>query len=851
MKQNQAGKPSAGESLAALVEKAKNGDELAFSELYTMTSTNLYRSIRAMTRDEELTWDLLQDTYLRAFRSLNSLENNEAFFAWLQRIAANVTAKRMRKRLPITFSELTDADEVQMDQPDLRIDTQPELSLDRKETSRLVQEILSKLPEEQQMILGMRYYDELSTKEIAELLGISDGAVRAQLFHGRKKVELAVRELERQGVKLYGLSPLAFLIALLRRTEPASDARQAAMKVVVAKTTGGVFSAAVPTVSAQTLGQTLLHGLAGKVLVGILSVAVFGAGVFAASRLLSRSQPIVPDQPSETATVTLLDRDERLDTLTVSTESAAVLTTEAETGTEPVDSKEPMESTEPENPTESGEPEAPSEAVSGYCGDRLSWTFHPDTGALTIEGRYEMDDYINEWDVPWHPYRAAITSVSLPEKLTTIGMYAFKDCTAVKAITLPPALIHIEPGAFENCTGLTELVLPESLLTIGGAAFEGCTGLTEITVPKLVYEMYYPFDRCTSLQSIHASDENLTFSSVDGVLYNKEKTELVFYPRGRKGPYQVPGGVTAIGDGSMRDCTGLTAITLPATVTSIGSSAFNGCTNLKSVTLPEGLEEIGCYTFRGCSGLKEINFPANVSKIGWHSFEECTGLTEIKLPENLNAIDEAMFLGCTGLTNVSFPAGLASIGYLAFDACTALKEVTLPAALQEISESAFRDCVNLKRFSVAEENLNFSCDSDGVLFNREKTRLISCPCGKTGFYAVPNGVTAIGSQAFWGCSGLEEITLPNTLTSIECDVFCETGLTEMTVPESVTSVFVGAFCSCNRLSRIVFLNRDCKIYAEENLLGDAEATIYGYSGSTAEQYANAHGITFRLIDEAP
>lgn len=836
MKQNQAGKPSAGESLAALVEKAKNGDELAFSELYTMTSTNLYRSIRAMTRDEELTWDLLQDTYLRAFRSLNSLENNEAFFAWLQRIAANVTATRMRKRLPITFSELTDVDEVQMDQPDLRIDTQPELSLDRKETSRLVQEILSKLPEAQQMILGMRYYDELSTKEIAELLGISDGAVRAQLFHGRKKVELAVRELERQGVKLYGLSPLAFLIALLRRTEPASDARQAAVKVVVAKTTGGVFSAAVPTVSAQTLGQTLLHGLAGKVLVGILSVAVFGAGVFAASRLLSRSQPIVPDQPSETATVTLLDRDERLDTLTVSTEFAAVLTTEAETGTEPVDSKEPMESTEPENPTESGEPEAPSEAVSGYCGDRLSWTFHPDTGALTIEGRYEMDDYINEWDVPWHPYRAAITSVSLPEKLTTIGMYAFKDCTAVKAITLPPALIHIEPGAFENCTGLTELVLPESLLTIGGAAFEGCTGLTEITVPKLVYEMYYPFDRCTSLQSIHASDENLTFSSVDGVLYNKEKTELVFYPRGRKGPYQVPGGVTAIGDGSMRDCTGLTAITLPATVTSIGSSAFNGCTNLKSVTLPEGLEEIGCYTFRGCAALKQINIPENVSEIGWYAFEDCTALTEIVLPKKLSCLDDDTFSGCTGLTKVTFPAGLTQINADVFRGCSALKEVVLPAGLEMLWMTAFRDCTNLKAFSISEENLNYCCDAEGVLYNKEKTELCLYPCGREGAYEIPDGVETIGNCAFRWSQHLKEITLP----------------------ESVSSVLYNAFLDCDNLTRIEFRNPDCELYYEQSMFGSEESmyrtnqpTIYGYPGSTAEQYAQEHGVSFRSLADNP
>ena len=222
-----------------LVAKAKAGDGAAFSELYSLTSANLYRCIRAMTRDEELTWDIQQDTYLRAYRSLNTLEDNNAFFPWLRRIAANVTATQMSKRLPLSFSELGDDEENAIRElPDPCIDNQPELSLDRQETSRLVQEILASLPEEQHLILGMRYYDELSVKEIAALLNIAPGTVMAQLYHGRKKVEAAVRALEKQGVKLYGLTPVAFLMALLRSMEPANAAKQAALNAAITRATG-------------------------------------------------------------------------------------------------------------------------------------------------------------------------------------------------------------------------------------------------------------------------------------------------------------------------------------------------------------------------------------------------------------------------------------------------------------------------------------------------------------------------------------------------------------------------------------------------------------------------------------
>ena len=614
-----------------LVENAKAGDSAAFSELYTLTSASLYRSIRAMTRDEDLTWDIQQDTYLRAYRSLKTLENNEAFFPWLRRIAVNLTATRMSKRLPMTFTDLADEDGELPELPDLRVEAQPELSLDRQETSRLVQEILATLPEEQHLILGMRYYDELSVKEIAELLHLAPGTVKAQLFHGRKKVETAVRTLEKQGVKLYGLSPLAFLLSLMRSLEPVT-AKQAAVQTAISKAAGAAVQTAVPTMSAQTLGQTLLHGLVTKVLVGVLSVAVVGGCVWAGSKLFRQGPQDAPYQPSETAvlheTDTELDTDAMLHTQT--TEDL----TESEPSTAPETTVEPEPSTEPETtePEPSTEPESTNEspALSGSCGEDLTWRFDPGTGTLTISGSGKnltcgLDA------IPWAACQADIKTVSLPEGLTSIGPFAFFRCTALKQIAFPTSLETIGEWAFSECP-LEELRFPEGLVRIDQFAFARCTKLKEVFLPATLIAIgQVPFSSCTSLNAFHVAAGNAVYSSdASGVLFNKEQTSLIQYPYNRAGAYVIPDGVDLVFPNAFWHCPKLTELTFPASLAVIDDSAFTGSTDLEKVTYSEGLISVGWRAFEGCPKLTEVVLPKSLEEIGAYAFGYLYNGTEIE-----------------------------------------------------------------------------------------------------------------------------------------------------------------------------------------------------------------------------
>lgn len=441
---------------AELVAEAKAGDQAAFTELFDLTHRAIYRTIRSMVRDEDLVWDIHQDTYLRAFKGLDKLENEASFFPWLRRIAVNVTAKTMAKRVPLPFSELGGEEDVAPELPDPNPETQPELALDRKETSRMVREILSSLPEAQQMIVGMRYYEELPVEEIAALLGVTQGTVKTQLHRGRKRIETAVRELERRGVKLYGLSPLPFLMALLRRLEPAEAAEKQAAAALA--------KSGVKTVGVR-VGRRFVETAAGRLLLGLLTVGVIGGGIASWRWLQSRAEPLgdvrppvirmaSPEDMSSEPTILMSAATEPAATEPETTEPATTeaSTTEPET-TEPVTTEQsaipteaqpapvPPQPTEPK-PTEHPEP-TPSETPATEAEEGL--TLLNPAGDAVIE-RWEATNYNNGSvygeatetytfrDLPWGS--PIVLQVHTSKVNGTIPKpQAYSDNTAVAEIT--------------------------------------------------------------------------------------------------------------------------------------------------------------------------------------------------------------------------------------------------------------------------------------------------------------------------------------------------------------------------------------------------------------------------------
>ncbi|MBO4288732.1 MAG: RNA polymerase sigma factor, partial [Lachnospiraceae bacterium] len=209
--------------LAALVAKAREGDNAATADLYELTYDKVYVTVKSMIKDEDTVFDIVQDSYMKAFAHLDSFQGGEKFTAWMKTIAANTARDWLKKQRPMLFSELNAGED--MDEPaearfvDERNENLPEWVIEQEETKRLLREILETLPEDQRAAIGMFYYEELSVKDIAAAMGCTESAVKSRLMYGRKKVEKEVRALEKKGTKLYGLAGIPFLLWLLRCEE--------------------------------------------------------------------------------------------------------------------------------------------------------------------------------------------------------------------------------------------------------------------------------------------------------------------------------------------------------------------------------------------------------------------------------------------------------------------------------------------------------------------------------------------------------------------------------------------------------------------------------------------------------
>jgi alpha-tubulin suppressor-like RCC1 family protein len=288
--------------------------------------------------------------------------------------------------------------------------------------------------------------------------------------------------------------------------------------------------------------------------------------------------------------------------------------------------------------------------------------------------KYEVTDAVN-FEVEVDQNFNFIGSAIIPETVsdgtnnftvTSIGIYAFYNCTNLISVIIPNSITRIGTRSFEGCSSLNSVSIPNSVTSIGAYAFQDCANLTSFIIPNSV-----------------TSIEALAFYNCSGL------TSIV-----------IPNSVTNIGIYAFSQCTSLTSVVLPNIIENIQDYTFSGCSNLTSITIPNSVTSIGSYAFNGCASLTSITIPNSVTSIQKGSFQFCNLLTSIVIPSSVTTIQDDAFRYCTSAISLTIPNSVTSIGNYAFGSCYDLTSIEIPDTVTSIGNGAFAYLYNLNSFTV-------------------------------------------------------------------------------------------------------------------------------------------------------
>ena len=441
----------------------------------------------------------------------------------------------------------------------------------------------------------------------------------------------------------------------------------------------------------------------------------------------------------------------------------------------------------------------------------------------------------------------------IPNSITYIDDGAFFGCNSLSSITIPNGVTSISEHLFDSCPleyvkmgdgldsipktlihkdVLKEFIIGDSVESIQSFAFDGCSNLTNLTFGKSVNVIYNcALDNCPNLSCIIVPDTNPSFCSDDsGVLFNKDKTELIKYPVGNsRSTYCVPDSVKVIYFGAFLGCVHLESIavsgendnycndengvlynkekseliqypagnkrvsfSIPGGVNKLMSASFEECSMLQEIIIPDSVWSVGDEVFKNCTSLKDVSIPTRIPTLGDSMFSGCKSLESIVIPTGFDRIEDCMFENCSSLIKIDIPNSVTSIASDAFRGCTALQNLILPNSLYYIGSDAFEYCTSLSYLKIPDSVISIGSGA----FSR---------CSALKSITIPSGVTDISDWLFRECSSLKSVYILGSVTRIRHQAFYDcSSLYGITIPYSVSSIDDYAFYNCSSLADVYY-----------------------------------------------
>ena len=450
----------------------------------------------------------------------------------------------------------------------------------------------------------------------------------------------------------------------------------------------------------------------------------------------------------------------------------------------------------------------------------LAYEYNGERGAYAVTG---IENLPSKAEVEKDPTLTRPTEIVVPGSYRNRPVFvesnAFSGYDFVETLILEEGVLTVDDGAFAGCTALASVTLPASLTGIGAGAFTNCTALTELLLPAGVSavgdEAFYG---CTALKEIDAAAGNASFSSLDGVLYDAAKTQIVCAPLALEGEITIPGSVATVKASAFRGCGKLEKVTLSSGTTAVGTSAFAECDSLKSVELCDTLKTIDEGAFSGCVSLSEIAFPATLEKIGLSAFFGCTSLTAVSVPDHVTELGARAFSDCSGLISASLPAGLGEISRELFRNCGKLASLEIPDSVAAIGDYAFMNCVSLPSIRIS---ANLKTIGERAFFGCSALTSVEADPANERYYGNGAGLcerASAGDILLYGVNA-ETVQVSDGVKEIApyAFYFCDK-IKEIQLPASVSAIGEWAFVGCSALERIAVAKENASFIGSDGIL---------------------------------
>ncbi|MGN1458455.1 MAG: sigma-70 family RNA polymerase sigma factor [Acutalibacteraceae bacterium] len=622
-----------------IIPSALKGDNSAFEALYNITKDKAYFIALSLTHNENDAMDILQESYMKAFSNLDKVNPPEMFDNWFNRIVANQSKDFMKKKKPVLFDDISSDITVDWDESEKNEDYIPEQSLDNNETSRLIMEIINKLPEDQRLCILMYYYQDMSVADISSTLNLTVSTVKYKLSAARKTIKSEVEKLEKKGTKLYAVFPFALLPSIISQSAQATSAPAfSAVSSAVSGTVGKVATGTVANSTANMASKTLSGGInmifkttASKIIAAVLAVAVVGGGVTTAVIIANNNNKnSTPTSPAASSSVNVSSTGEE--------SSGSVSLLESSDVSQNVD----VEIID-ENKYTYSDPYL-FNAILSSSTESGSYDSVAILGCGLSDSTIVIPKEIDHRPVRKIMYKAFdnhenLTTLVIPDTVNTIGVIC-NNCPNLSEVIIPESVNRIDDGTFTNCPNLT-------LKVKAGSYAEQYA--KQNNIPYTIYEMRKQESSVEESVANEISEKDFdTETAGNGVIMVKSyhgKDEEVIIPEEISGKK-----VISVASRTFENNDKITSVIIPDNIQFIGTSAFSHCTSLKNVTLSNSIDEISTCTFINCEALESIKIPDSVIAIGNGAFSFCTSLKSIEIPNSVTKIHECAFIGCDSLT---------------------------------------------------------------------------------------------------------------------------------------------------------------------------------------------------------